>query len=67
MNAITRDDVTGFYAAHYGPADSALVLVGDITVPEAEKLAEEYFGKWTGTASAPVTIPRRRLRPPRMS
>ncbi len=43
---MTRDDVTGFYAAHYGPADSALVLVGDFTEPEAHTLAERYFGKW---------------------
>jgi zinc protease len=54
---LTQDDVTGFYAAHYGPADSALVLVGDVTMPEAKKLAERYFGSWSGTASAPVTIP----------
>ncbi len=57
VKAITRDDVTAFYATHVGPTDSALVLVGDVTVPEAKKLAEEYFGKWTGTVSAPVTIP----------
>ncbi len=59
VKAITRDDVTAFYAAHVGPADSALVLVGDVTMPEAKKLAEEYFGKWTGasTSTAPVTIP----------
>jgi zinc protease len=54
---LTRGDVTGFYASHYGPADSALVLVGDVTLPEAKKLAEGYFGKWTGTASAAVTLP----------
>ena len=57
VGKLTRDDVTGFYAAHYGPADSALVLVGDVTMPEAKKLAEKYFGAWTGTASAAVTIP----------
>ena len=57
VTALTRDDVTGFYASHYGPADSALVLVGDVTVPEAKKLAEQYFGKWTGKASVAVTLP----------
>jgi zinc protease len=57
VTGLTRSDVTGFYAGHYGPADSALVLVGDVTVPEAKKLAEGYFGKWTGTASAAVTLP----------
>jgi len=33
--------------------------VGDVTAGEAKRLAEEYFGKWTGasTSVAPVTIP----------
>jgi zinc protease len=57
MKSMTLDDVKGFYAAHYGPKDSALVLSGDVTMAEAKKLAEEYFGKWTGTASASAKIP----------
>jgi zinc protease len=57
VTGLTRGDLTGFYGSHYGPADSALVLVGDVTTPEAKKLAEEYFGKWTGKASAAVTLP----------
>jgi zinc protease len=57
VTGLTRDDITSFYAAHFGPADSGLSLVGDITVPQAKKLAEQYFGKWTGTATAAVTIP----------
>ena len=57
VTAITRDDVTGFYAAHFAPADSALVLVGDVTLAQAHRIAEEFFGSWTGTAAAPITIP----------
>jgi zinc protease len=57
VRAFTRDDVTGFYAAHYGSADSALVLAGDVSLDEANRLAEHYFGAWTGTASADVTLP----------
>jgi zinc protease len=57
VTGLRREDVTGFYAGHYGPADSALVLVGDVTTGEAKKLAEEYFGKWTGNASAAITLP----------
>jgi zinc protease len=64
VTAITRDDVTGFYAKHYGPADSALVLVGDVSSAEAKKLAEQYFGKWSGTASAGITIPADAELPP---
>jgi zinc protease len=57
VTALTRDDLTGFYASHFGPVDSGLVLVGDVTVPEAKKLAETYFGKWTGGAAASVIVP----------
>jgi zinc protease len=57
VKALTADDVKAFYSSHYGPKDSALVLAGDLTMAEARKLAEENFGKWTGTASAAVTIP----------
>jgi zinc protease len=57
VTALTRDDVLDFYKSHYGPADAALVMVGDVTPVEAKKLAEEYFSKWTGTASAAATLP----------
>jgi len=57
VQPLTRDDVTGFYKSHYGPADSALVFAGDITPAEARRVAEQYFGKWTGTASEAVTLP----------
>ena len=31
VKSITRDDLAGFWNAHYGPQTSALVLTGDIT------------------------------------
>ncbi len=57
VRSLTRDDIAGFYTSHYGAADSALVLAGDISLEEARRLAEHYFGGWTGTASASVTLP----------
>jgi zinc protease len=57
VQKLTRDDVASFYADHYGPADAALVLVGDVTEAEAHQLAEHSFGAWTGKASAAMTIP----------
>lgn len=57
VQALTRDDVTGFYTNHFGPADSALLFAGDITPAEARRVAEQYFGKWTGAASQAVTLP----------
>jgi zinc protease len=57
LSGLTHDDITSFYAQHYGPKDSALVLVGDVTMVEAKKLAEEYFGKWSGAAAAVSSLP----------
>jgi zinc protease len=57
VRSLTRDDITTFYADHYGSADSALILSGDISLEEANRLAEHYFGAWTGTAAAEVTLP----------
>ena len=57
ITALTRDDLTSFYAAHFGPADSALTLAGDISEPEAHRLAEKYFGVWSGSAASSVTLP----------
>lgn len=57
VNSITAADVTGFYREHYGPADSALVLAGDITRAQAEKLAQQYFGNWTSDAKPAAEAP----------
>ena len=52
VKAITRDDLAGFWAAHYGPKDGALILAGDLTEGEARKFAEKYFGDWASSAAA---------------
>jgi zinc protease len=57
VQGLTREDATGFYAEHFGPADSALVIAGDVTAADARRFAEQYFGKWSGTASQAVTLP----------
>lgn len=58
INNIKASDITGFYAAHYRPQDSVLVLAGDVTRPEAEKLAKQYFGEWTGKEGGKASIPQ---------
>lgn len=58
VKATTRADMTGFWAAHYTPKDSALILAGDLSEAEAKRLAEKYFGGWSGTAvAAQATLP----------
>jgi zinc protease len=51
VKAITRDDMMNFWKDVYGPANSALVLTGDLNQEQAKALAEKYFGGWSGQGS----------------
>lgn len=51
--AITRDDLAGFHARHYGPERTLLVLVGDVTAARASDLVEAAFGSWERAKDAP--------------
>lgn len=55
VKATTDGDLKSFWAAHYQPTDSALVLSGDVTLTEAKRLAEKYFGSWKATGEAEST------------
>jgi len=57
VGSLTSADLSDFYKAHYGPKDSALILAGDVTRAQAESLAREYFGKWTGKTEMAATAP----------
>lgn len=57
ITALAPADITRFYADHYGPKDSALLLVGDVTRAEAEQLTRKYFGKWSSRAASETHIP----------
>jgi zinc protease len=52
VGSLVSADAADFYAAHYGPMDSALILSGDVTRAQSESIAREYFGKWTVKAAA---------------
>jgi predicted Zn-dependent peptidase len=43
LNAATVDDVRKFFKTYYAPNNAALVIVGDIKIPETKKLIEGYF------------------------
>jgi zinc protease len=57
VTALNADDLKDFYRKNYGPKDSALVLVGDVTRADAEKLARQYFGAWSNATAEPAAIP----------
>jgi zinc protease len=56
LDAMTREQVAEFHAAHYGPGNSLLQMTGDLTPAEAQKLAEDSFGSWA-TKVAPTSPP----------
>ena len=47
LAAITRDDVAGFYARHYGPGSTIMAVVGDFATADMEKQLTAHFGAWT--------------------
>ena len=46
VETITRDDVNAFWKTWYRPNNATLVMVGDISIAEAEKRATAAFGAW---------------------
>src|SRR5262249_44069541 len=57
VSGITRGDLEAFHRARYSPLGSALVFTGDVTLSEAQALAQKAFGAWTGGAPPAVSIP----------
>lgn len=52
VGALTREDLTAFYATHYRPNNAALIVVGDITMASARAMLEPLLKGWK---PAPVT------------
>ncbi|MEZ4656176.1 MAG: insulinase family protein [Caldilineaceae bacterium] len=46
VNKLTRDDVRKFYATYYKPNNALLVIVGDMSAADAQKMTEEALGSW---------------------
>jgi len=56
LASITRNDVLDYYKETFTPKGSYLVFVGDITKIQAQKIAEQYFAKWTGNDAFKTTL-----------
>ena len=59
----SREDLSAFHAAWYGPNQSTLIVVGDVTLSEATAEAERTLGFWPtarierGEAALPASDP----------
>lgn len=50
VEAITVDDCKSYYKTYFRPNVAYLVIVGDITLKEAKKQVNQYFGRWERAA-----------------
>ena len=59
LKSFSVDDLRAFYAAAFQPANSSLLVIGDVTVEKALPMLESSFGRWKaqGAATAPATMP----------
>lgn len=46
LERVTRADVVDWHRRMYSPANTTLLLVGDLTQADARRLAQESFGAW---------------------
>jgi len=60
---LSRDQVVAYHREFYRPDATALMLVGDIEVEQAVRLANAHFSEWKGKAP-PVTEPESHQRYP---
>ena len=54
IKGTTREQVLAFHETHYVPNNAMIVLAGDITPEQAQKLVKKHFGKWARGADIPV-------------
>jgi zinc protease len=54
VKAVMRGDMEAFWKQNFVPNNAALVVAGDISLPELRALAEKAFGSWArGTPAQP--------------
>ena len=48
VESLNPEEIRGFWQSYYRPVDAGLVVVGDVDIPEVERMAEDFFGEWHG-------------------
>lgn len=62
LEPLTRDEVVQWHRTRYSPANTTLLLVGDVTVDEARQMAQAALGSWSAPA-VQVPVVRNPARP----
>jgi zinc protease len=57
LKGFTVDDLKSFHASMYQPANSTLLVVGDVTADAIVPLLEKEFGSWQGPANPRKPVP----------
>ena len=57
LKAFKTDDLRGFHARYFVPANATLIVVGDTRMDSVLPLLEQQFGSWKGTAAARAALP----------
>jgi predicted Zn-dependent peptidase len=61
MEKYNTTDAMGFHAKYYNPTNAVCVLVGDVTVEEARRLAKIYFSRYPAGKRAPEQVTKEPL------
>jgi len=56
MEKFSTRDAIDFHQKYYNPANAVCVLVGDVTLKDAKRLAETYFARYPAGRRAPETV-----------
>ena len=59
FEGLSRDDMVGHFRANYRPEDATLIVVGDVSLEEVVKLAEEHMSGWPDTRNTGGDMPER--------
>ena len=54
VSALTLDDVKAYHAATFRPDLTTIVVIGDVTAPQARATIEKWFGGWMASGEKPA-------------
>jgi zinc protease len=55
VSALSLQNVKQYHERVFRPDLTTIVVIGDVTLPQAQQIIEKYFGEWKASGTAPVT------------